>query len=211
MKSIIQLSTNTHTMTSNGEAKSVEAEVYKLAPFNPSSEQIQEKAMELLRLTDNDILFDLGCGDGRLLIAAAKRFAGLKCVGVEIDPVFSNRAKEQIEKLPDEIRNRVDIREQDVLKLPMTLSPTDDGRVDLTELTLMDDATVLYLFILPKGIIKIMPILNALVAARRKQNRSFRVMSYMFKIHDWEPTVKDATSKGGCPVYLYEFGALAGE
>jgi SAM-dependent methyltransferase len=205
-----RLAFTAHTMASE-EVKPSEEEVFKLAPFNPSSEQIQEKAMELLHLTENDILFDLGCGDGRLLVAAAKRYKGLKCVGVEIDPVFSNRAKELIETLPDDVKNRVDIREQDVLKLPMTLSENDNDRSNLADLTLVDDATALYLFILPKGINKIMPLLDALVAGRLKQKRSFRVLSYMFKIHDWEPTVKDTTSKGGCPVYLYEFGAPTGE
>lgn len=188
-------------------ADSNDEEVFKLAPFNPSSEQIQEKAMELLALKEHDVLFDLGCGDGRLLVAAAKRHPGLRCVGVEIDPIFATRAKESIEELPDpDLRNRIHIREEDVLKLPMT-SAAALHHTDISELTLMDDASALYLFVLPKGIVKIMPLLEALVESRKQQGRDFRVLTYMFKIHDWEPTVVDVTSKGGCPVYLYEFKA----
>lgn len=189
-------------MTKDTEQKPAEA--FKLAPFNPSSEQIQEKAMELLGLIETDVLFDLGCGDGRLLVAAAKKYPGLRCVGVEIDPIFATRAKEAIQALPQDLQCRLDMREQDVLQLPMTASEAG-SRDDISELTLMDDATALYLFILPKGIAKIMPLLEALVETRKKQGRDFRILSYMFKIYEWEPTVTDRTSKGRCPVYLYEF------
>ncbi len=41
----------------------------KLAPFNPSDPKVVEKAIQLLELEDGDIVYDLGCGDGRFLIA----------------------------------------------------------------------------------------------------------------------------------------------
>ena len=189
-------------MSAEAEDKSIQ-EVFKLAPFNPSSEQIQEKAMELLRLNENDILFDLGCGDGRLLIAAAMKYPGLRCVGIEIDPKFAKRAADAVQQLPQNFRDKIDIREEDVLKQPMTSSQSK--RDTVSDLTLMDDATALYLFVLPKGIIKIMPILEALVEKRKAEGRSFRVLSYMFKIHEWQPTVVDTTARGDLPIYLYEF------
>lgn len=179
-------------------------EVFKLAPFNPSSEQIQEKAMGLLCLNATDILFDLGCGDGRFLIAAAKKHPGLRCVGVEIDSRFAQRAMEAVENLPLDLCTRIDIREEDVLKQSVE-SDTSGSHKSISEMTVMDDASALYLFVLPKGILKMMPLLEALVKKRREEGRYFRVLSYMFKIHAWQPTVVDATAKGGCPVYLYEF------
>ena len=42
------------------------------------------------------MLFDLGCGDGRFLVAAASHTSGLQCVGIEIDPVYANRAQEAV-------------------------------------------------------------------------------------------------------------------
>ena len=181
-------------------------EVFKLAPFNPSSEQIQEKAMTLLALNEDDVLFDLGCGDGRLLIAAAKKNPGLRCVGVEIDGKFVKRGMDEIATLSQDLRDRVQLREEDVLQQPVANNATTTtSEKQLSDLTLMDDATALYLFVLPKGVLKIMPILEALVKKRVDEQRYFRVLSYMFKIHDWEPTVVDKTAKGGCPVYLYEF------
>lgn len=183
-------------------------EPFKLAPFNPSSLEIQEKSMQLLKLKGDDIFFDLGCGDGRLLVSAAKSHPGLRCVGIEIDPVFSTRAQEAIQQLSDpELRNRLDIRLGDAMQLPMTLSSRLSPPSNMNELTLMDDATALYLFILPKGIQKLMPLLEALVETRHQQRRPFRILSYMFKIHQWQPTSFDKTSKAGCPIYLYEFPA----
>jgi SAM-dependent methyltransferase len=180
---------------------------FKLAPFNPSSLEIQEKALELLKITREDTLFDLGCGDGRLLITAAQRVPGLRCIGIDIDPVFVERGQATVQDLHDRsLKERLDIRLGDALQLPMHAS-TDLSRTvtDVSEVTLMDDATALYLFVLPKGVVKLMPLLHALLATRQKQRRSFRILSYMFKIHQWEPVAVDKTSRAGCPIYLYEF------
>jgi SAM-dependent methyltransferase len=196
-------------VVSSQEHQQSPAEVFKLAPFNPSGVQIQEKAMRLLKLTGDDVLFDLGCGDGRLLITAATRHPGLRCVGVDIDPIFVTRAQQAIQDLPDvELRDRLDIRLEDALQQPMSASSTPrppPASLATTKLTLMDDATALYLFVLPKGVNKLLPLLEALVETRQQQRRPFRILSYMFKLHRWEPTYIDKTSKAGCPVYLYEF------
>lgn len=180
---------------------------FKLAPFNPSSPEIQQKALELLKLTREDVLFDLGCGDGRLLITAAQKVPGLRCVGIDIDPVFVKRGQASVHELLDaSVKQRLDIRLGDALQLSMDAS-SDLSRTitDVSEVTLMDDATALYLFVLPKGVEKLMPLLRALLATRQKEGRSFRILSYMFQIHMWEPTVVDKTAKAGCPIYLYEF------
>ena len=179
-------------------------EIFRLAPFNPSSAQIQEKAIEHLSLSAKDVLFDLGCGDGRLLVAAAEKVPGLRCVGVEMDVVFVSRAIVTIGSLNDDLKSRIDIREGDVLKLEEEVR-LEFEPVSIRRLTLMEDATAIYLFILPKGIVKIMPILEAIIQRRREEKRDFRILSYMFKVHEWEPTIVDRTSKGDCPIYLYDF------
>jgi SAM-dependent methyltransferase len=180
---------------------------FLLAPFNPSSAEIQEKALSLLKLTRNDILFDLGCGDGRLLINAAQRTPGLRCIGIDIDPIFVGRGQTTVQELADSaLKERLDIRLGDALQLPMDASTNRARTVqNVAEATLIDDATALYLFVLPKGVEKLMPLLQALLATRRKQRRSFRILSYMFKIHHWEPVTVDKTTRAGCPIYLYEF------
>ena len=61
------------------------------------------------------MLFDLGCGDGRFLVAAASHTSGLRCVGIEIDPVYANRAHEAVSAT--DIGSCVEIREGDVMTL----------------------------------------------------------------------------------------------
>lgn len=199
-------------MTSHDNT-SEQSEAFKLAPFNPSSEQIQQKCFELLvdRIAVSDeshkssppVLFDLGCGDARLLIACATKYPTLRCVGVELDPVFATRAMKAIRETPFPIQERLYVHEGDALKLPMTAQQTDRTRI--SDLTLIDDASALYLFVLPKGIEKLTPLLISVVERRKQEGRNFRILSYMFKIPEWDPALVDRTSKGSCPIYLYEF------
>jgi tRNA G46 methylase TrmB len=64
-----------------------------LAPFNPSMQPVVDMGLSLLNLTSDDILYELGCGDGRFMVAAALATPGLRCVGVEYDLKFADRAK----------------------------------------------------------------------------------------------------------------------
>jgi len=197
---------------------------FKLAPFNPSSNQIQEKALTLLDLGPDDILFDIGAGDARLLCFAATNTPGLRCVGIEIDEVYVSRARFRIQR--SKLESRICIRLDDAMKIiiPSDVNGNDGKRNDVDnnmkeedndndgiqqkpviDLTLLDDATALYLFVLPKGIVKLMPILQSLIQKRIRDGKRFRMISYMFKIHAWEPTSVDRTAKAGCPVYYYEF------
>jgi hypothetical protein len=192
----------------DGQGEGRQDEVFKLAPFNPSSDQIQQKALEIMKLSEEDVLFDLGCGDGRFLCNAAEKCPGLRCIGIEIDPVFAARAKLRVSELPPDVGSRIDIREEDALKPSAIISKHsyDNQKNDIRHMTLMEDATVLYLFVLPKGIKQLIDMLNNLLQRRMDDGRRFRVLSYMFEIHEWKPTIIDKTAKGGCPIYYYEFG-----
>ncbi len=72
-------------------------------------------------------------------------------------------------------------------------------------LTLLNDATAVYLFLVPNGLKKIKPLLDRVVEIRKEQGRSFSVVAYMFQVHGWEPILVDRTTKGGAPLYLYRF------
>ena len=212
------------------------APVFKLAPFNPSSDQIQRMALGMLSLTPDDVLFDLGCGDGRFLCHAATQVRGLRCVGIEIDSLYVSRARDRVGD--SGLESFVDIRLEDATRVVAenaaaadddddadaaaatattitTAADSDSAAADgvpatndkaVTDLTLADDATAVYLFILPKGIVKMMPILESLRERRLTAGKRFRVLSYMFAIRDWEATLVDETAKGSCPVYYYDFG-----
>jgi hypothetical protein len=195
----------------------------RLAPFNPTSDQAQATAISLLRLEKDDVLFDLGCGDGRLLITAVENMKGLRCVGIEMDTVFTSRAKKSISELSAETQRRIEIREGDVLELgykdsssssftPQKSTATAETNTCGTgescqNLTLLNDATALYLFLVPNGLKKIKPLLDRVVAIRKKQGRSFSVVAYMFQVRGWEPSLVDRTTKGEVPLYLYRFEA----
>jgi len=55
-------------------------------PFVPTPPEVVDEMLKLVNLKSGDILYDLGCGDGRIVIAAAKRY-GVKALGIDIDPV----------------------------------------------------------------------------------------------------------------------------
>lgn len=184
-------------------------EPHKLAPFNPSSETAQRQSIALMDLKNDDILFDLGCGDARLLIRAASEVEGLFCVGVEIDPVFVDRANKVIAELPAQVQERIQIRCQDVNQVLSpkegsgnTMNAKHDKRIDDL---VIDDATVVYLYLLPRGLRHIKDMLDDLVKRRVQNGGSIRVVAYTFQVQGWEPVRVDTSTKSGVPIYLYQF------
>jgi SAM-dependent methyltransferase len=171
-------------------------ETIRLAPFNPISDQAQEIVLDLLGLESNDVLFDLGCGDGRFLVAAARRTSGLCCVGIELDPVYATRAAQSVQAAEVEVRERIDIRQGDAMDSQM--QDPGDGR-----LSFQDDATAVFLFLVPKGLQALGPLLRGIMEERTRARRSFRIVTYMFSLRGWEPSRVERTKRGQCPVYLY--------
>ena len=68
------------------------------AMYQPSSKTIIRRMLEMAEVTQNDIIYDLGSGDGRILFLAATKF-GAKAVGIEADPIRFYRTKRKIERL----------------------------------------------------------------------------------------------------------------
>jgi precorrin-6B methylase 2 len=181
-----------------------------LAPFNPTCSQARIVALQLLDLQKDDILFDLGCGDGTLLEDACRLIPGLSCVGIEMDPIHFQRACQHLQQQhlqqqsqENPFRN-IDLREGDALNVEIY------NKVD--GLSLTEDATAIFLYLLPKGLIKIRPILETIWMKRREEkitSKPFRIVSYMFRIPDWEePTRINRETKGECPLYLYELNPM---
>ncbi|MEO8195340.1 MAG: class I SAM-dependent methyltransferase [Thermoanaerobaculia bacterium] len=63
---------------------------YILAPYVPTPPEVVERMLDLAGVTGADTVYDLGCGDGRIVIAAAKR--GARAVGVDIEPHWAGEA-----------------------------------------------------------------------------------------------------------------------
>jgi SAM-dependent methyltransferase len=118
---------------------------------------------EMLRLTDvtkKDVVYDLGCGDGRLVITAAKRF-GARGVGIDIDPQRINESLANARKAG--VTGRVQFLQQDLFE------------ADIRE------ATVVTLYLLPKLNIQLRPKLL------RDLRPGTRVVSHDFDMGEWQP------------------------
>lgn len=194
----------------------------RLAPFNPTHESSIDVAIHLLQLQPSDLLFDLGCGDGRMIIRAASRVDGLRCVGIELDESLVARGRDMVvaKTSADKaaLTDRVEIRNGDVLaemkmigQAPPPQPENDKGVLAESKLTLLDDATAVFVYLLPQGLKKVKVLIEEAAKRRRlrwglsdaQQQPALRVCSYMFSIPDLAPVQVDRSGKGSCPIYLY--------
>lgn len=60
--------------------------LFSRIPFVPCRKKVLNKIVDTLKLQDNSVLYDLGCGDGRILFSVAKKNKNISCIGVEIAP-----------------------------------------------------------------------------------------------------------------------------
>jgi precorrin-6B methylase 2 len=116
--------------------------------YVPTEQSVVDKMLDMAKVNKNDIVFDLGCGDGRIVCAAAKSF-GAKGIGVDIDPERIKECMQTMKKF-GVTKEQVDIRQGDALKVK-----------DL------DRATVIMLYMLPEFMEKLEPQLAKLKPGTR--------------------------------------------
>ncbi len=151
-----------------------------LAPYVPTPQEVVDRMLQLGGVGKGDVVYDLGCGDGRIPITAAKRF-GARGVGVDIDPqriaeANANAKKEGVEHL-------VTFRLQDAM--------TTD----------VSDATVVTLYLLSASNLKLRPILT------KQLKPGARIVSHSFSMGDWQPDKVDTfvdTSGTTRTLYLWK-------
>ena len=85
--------------------------------FVPTPYEVVEKMLELAEVKRSDLLYDLGCGDGRIVITAAKKY-GCKCVGYDIDPERVIESMENVNK--QKAQRLVSIEQKDVFTLDLS-------------------------------------------------------------------------------------------
>jgi SAM-dependent methyltransferase len=148
-----------------------------LAPFVPTPQDVVDRMLTLAEVTSADTVYDLGCGDGRIVITAAKKY-GAHGVGFDIDP---QRIKESTENARAAgVENLVSFRQQDVMTVDV--SP----------------ATVVTLYLLTASNLKLRPLLT------KELKPGSRIVSHMFSMGDWEPAkVDNFTNQEGFPRTLY--------
>jgi SAM-dependent methyltransferase len=141
--------------------------------YVPTPDDVVAKMLDLARVRPGDVVYDLGCGDGRIVVEAARRGAK-KAVGVDIDPARVAEAKENVGKAGVQDRARIvegDLFEQD-----------------------LSDATVVTLYLLPELNLRLRPKLLAL-------RPGTRIVSHAFDMGDWKP--ERQTTVDGKSVYLW--------
>lgn len=105
---------------------------HSLAPFVPSPHPVVEKMLEVARVKRGEVVFDLGCGDGRVLITAVRKF-GARGVCIELSPDLVRQTREEIRRLGLEDRIEViqgnlmdaDLRRADVVTLYLLTSSNE--------------------------------------------------------------------------------------
>ena len=135
-----------------------------LAPFVPTPYEVVNRMLTLAEVTQDDVVYDLGCGDGRIVIEAAQRF-GARGVGIDIDPQRIAEANANAERAG--VQHLVQFIEQDALT------------VDVSE------ATVVTLYLLSSSNMKLRPLLTQQLPV------GARIVSHAFSMGDWEPEVLD--------------------
>lgn len=149
-----------------------------LAPFNATPDDVVDRMLTLAGVGKNDVVYDLGCGDGRIPIAAAKKY-GARGVGVDTDPrrIEESQANARLAG----VERLVEFRVEDAL--------TTD----------VSGATVVTLFLLPSSNLALRPML------RRQLKPGARIVSHAFAMGpDWPADQVDQfVSARGDEVTLY--------
>jgi tRNA G37 N-methylase Trm5 len=155
-------------------------ELKKDVPYVPTPQVVVDEMLKLASVTDKDVVYDLGSGDGRIVITAAKKY-GARGVGVDIDP---ERVKEaNANALLAGVTGRVKFIEQDLFQ-------TD-----------LKDASVVTLYLLPAVNIKLRPKLW------RELKPGTRVVSHRFDMGDWKP--EKTVEIEGSKIYYWTIPAKA--
>ena len=157
---------------------SIAAAAQSLAPYVPTPQHVVERMLELAQVSSKDVVYDLGCGDGRIVITAAKKY-GARGVGIDIDP---ERIRE----------SQANAKAAGVEKL-VTFKMDDALKADVSE------ATVVTLYLLSSSNAILRPMLT------KQLKPGARIVSHAFSMgDDWPPlTTETVDDESGFKRTLY--------
>jgi tRNA G37 N-methylase Trm5 len=142
--------------------------------YVPTPYEVVDAMLKLAGLKQGDVLYDLGSGDGRIPVTAAKKF-GIRAIGIDIDPQRVEEAKENARK--NGVTKLVQFRQEDLF------------RADFRE------ATVVTLYLLPDLNLKLRPRLLA------ELKPGSRIISHQFDMGTWKPEKR--VELNGRTIYLW--------
>jgi cyclopropane fatty-acyl-phospholipid synthase-like methyltransferase len=128
--------------------------------FVPTPEAVVDAMLKVAKVGPTDIVYDLGCGDGRIVIAAARNY-GARGVGIDVDP--RRIAEAQANARQAGVTDRVQFRQQDLFEADI------------------HQATVVTLYLLPSLNVRLLPKLE------RDLEPGTRIVSHAFDMGDWKP------------------------
>jgi SAM-dependent methyltransferase len=150
-----------------------------IAPFVTTPHEVVSRMLELAEIKKGDVLYDLGSGDGRIVVAAAKKF-GIRAVGFEIDPGLVKDSRQLIKQAG--LEELVEIREQDI------------RTVDFST------ASVVTMYLYPAANLRLRPVLM------RELKPGSRVISHDFGMGSWKPDrVERLQDIGGLSRTIYRW------
>ena len=142
--------------------------------YVPTPQEVVDEMLKLAKVGKGDVLYDLGSGDGRIPVTAAKRF-GIRAYGIDIDPQRIQEANENARK--NGVTGLVRFRQGDLFKAKFS------------------DATVVTLYLLPDLNVKLRPRLLA------ELKPGTRIVSHQFDMGTWQPDRK--VELNGRTIYLW--------
>jgi ribosomal protein L11 methylase PrmA len=142
--------------------------------FVPTPVEVVDQMLELAQVTSKDVVYDLGCGDGRIVITAAKKY-GARGVGIDIDPRLIEEARTNARE--EGVRDQVAFYEEDLFESDI------------------HDASVVTLYLLTS--------LNKRLRPKLWQDLKVgtRIVSHAFDMGDWK--AEKMVISAGRPVYLW--------
>lgn len=143
-------------------------------PYVPTPQPVVDAMLKLANVGRNDVLYDLGSGDGRIPITAAQRY-GTHSVGIDINPQRIREANQNLQKTG--VSNRVQFRQQDLFQ------------TDLSQ------ASVVTLYLLPDINLKLRPKLL------QELKPGTRIVSHSFDMGEWKPQRVEQVN--GSTIYLW--------
>jgi predicted RNA methylase len=142
---------------------SLTAQPAVLAPYSPTPMDVVHRMLTFGKVGPRDVVYDLGCGDGRIVIEAAR--VGARGVGIDIDPALIARAQANAKQAG--VESLVTFRVQDAMTVDVS------------------DATVVTLYLLAASNVKLRPVLT------KALRPGARIVAHNYPIGDWEPDVTD--------------------
>lgn len=143
-------------------------------PYVPTRQVVVDAMLDLAKVSEGDVVYDLGCGDGRIVITAAQKH-GATGKGIDIDPERIQEAKQNAQEAG--VADKVDFVQGNLFEMDFS------------------EASVVTLYLLPSVNMKLRPQLL------KQLKPGTRIVSHAFDMDDWEP--EQTINVDGANLYLW--------